>query len=215
VTAVFFSSYAFLEQVYNAIQDPAERALILCEKRADVETPDVPGSQSEYEQELRAGVAQHGRGYLFAVYQGKLCEGMDLQNNLIKTVVCVSIPMEYPSLFHQRLEAQCARSFAEIAEALGDDPTAKAREYALDRLSLSLVLQACGRGIRRPEDRCAFVLLDKRYHDYGWRRFLEPRPYNLRRPEQAVAGFYGAREATVNDRWDEALIQATQDSPTE
>jgi len=101
-----------------------------------------------------------------AVYQGKLSEGADFQSNLLKSVICVSIPMEYPSLFHQRLEAKYTAHFAEIAEDLGDDVQAKSRECALDRLSLSWVLQACGRGIRSESDRSAFVLLDKRYHDY-------------------------------------------------
>jgi len=215
VTAVFFSSYAFLEQVRTSVADPGEQALIVVEKRADAEDSDAPSNLGEYEQRLRTLVDQHGRAYLFAVYQGKLSEGADFQGNLLKSVICVSIPMEYPSLFHQRLAAQYTAHFAAIAEDLGDDVQAKSREYALDRLSLSWVLQACGRGIRSESDRCAFVLLDKRYHEYGWRRFLEPRPYNLRRPEQAVAGFYGAREATVNDRWDEALVQVAQDNSVE
>jgi len=111
----------------------------------------------------------------------------------------------YPALFHQRLEALYAGRFAEIAEALGDDPQAKAREYARDRLSLSLVLQACGRGIRSETDRCAFVLLDKRYHDYGWRRFLEPRPYNVRHPEVNVQGFHREHTTESGQGWDAAL----------
>ncbi len=206
VTAVFFSSYAFLEQVRAGITDPTEQALIVIEKRADAErrAGDARGL-GDYEVRLRELVKEHGRAYLFAVYQGKLAEGADFSDNLIKTVVCVSVPMEYPALFHRRLEALYADRFAEIAEELGDDPQAKAREYALDRLSLSLVLQACGRGIRNKMDRCAFVLLDRRYHEYGWRRFLEPRPYNVRKPSQAVESFQGIRSVEMSREWDEAL----------
>jgi Rad3-related DNA helicase len=197
--AVFFSSYAFLEQARAAITDPTQQALMVTERRVDAESPDTDdGSLGDYEQRLRALVEEHGRAYLFAVYQGKLSEGSDFQDDpstgsgqsLIKTVICVSTPMEYPMLFHQRLETLYPRRFAEVAEMLGDDPQAEAREYALDRLSLSLVLQACGRGIRSEADHCAFVLLDRRYHDYGWRRFLEPRPYNIRRPETNVLDFH-------------------------
>ncbi len=102
-----------------------------------------------------------------------------------------------------------------IAEALGDDPQAKAREYALDRLSLSLVLQACGRGIRSETDRCAFVLLDKRYHDYGWRRFLEPRPYNLLRPERTVGDFHRTVAVVASGEWDKALVKPSRRGITE
>jgi len=121
----------------------------------------------------------------------------------------------YPALFHQRLEALYAGRFAEIAEALGDDPQAKAREYARDRLSLSLVLQACGRGIRSETDRCAFVLLDKRYHDYGWRRFLEPRPYNLLRPERTVGDFHRTVAVVASGEWDKALVKPSRRGITE
>jgi ribonuclease HIII len=206
VTAVFFSSYAFLEQVLDGIVAPSERALIVAERRGDAVDPGTGGDVSDYEERLRAMVKEHGRAYLFAVYQGKLAEGADFQDNLIKTVICVSIPMEYPVLFHQQLEALYAERFSEVAEVLGDDPEAKAHEYALDRYSLSLVLQACGRGIRDEMDRCAFVLLDERYDEYGWRRFLEPRPYNLQQPRQAAKSFHGKEVTVVSRKWDRALI---------
>jgi DNA excision repair protein ERCC-2 len=211
VTAVFFSSYAFLESVQANITDVAEQALIVAEVRADAEvTTESISNLGDYEQRLSGLVQQHGRAYLFAVYKGKLSEGADFADNLIKSIVCVSIPLEYPGLYHERLQALYRQVLAPVAEELGDDLNEKARKYALDRLSLSLVLQGCGRGIRSATDKCAFVLLDRRYDEYGWRRFLEPRPYNLRRPSQAVVDFYGARETVINDRWDEALIETTQ-----
>ncbi|MFX0107492.1 MAG: hypothetical protein ACFE7R_04345, partial [Candidatus Hodarchaeota archaeon] len=59
-------------------------------------------------------------------------------------------------------------------------------------------------------DRCAFVLLDRRYHDYDWRRFLDPRPYNVRRPETNVQGFYQERTAVPKLAWDAALIRFSE-----
>jgi ribonuclease HIII len=209
VTAVFFSSYGFLEQVRDAMP-PSERSLIVAEARADAQGADVLSDLGAYETRLRQLVADHGRAYLFGVYQGKLAEGADFRGNLLKTIVCVSIPLEYPALFHQRLEALYASRFAEIAEAMGDDARAKAREYARDRLSLSLVLQACGRGIRNEADRCVFVLLDQRYHEYGWRRFLDPRPYNLRQPAGNAADFHRERAGMTGPAWDPALLEHTQ-----
>ncbi len=208
VTAVFFSSYAFLEQVRDAIDDPTTRALTVCETRADAALPDTPVNLAAYEQRLRELVSRHGRAILLAIYSGKLSEGANFEGNLIKSVICVSIPMEYPKLFHERLQTVYTRYFAEIAESLGDDPAVKAREYALDRLSLSLVLQACGRGIRREEDRCAFVLLDRRYHQYDWRRFLMPRPYNLQNPGQATASFQRNMTEDISTMWDKQLLRS-------
>jgi ribonuclease HIII len=205
VTAVFFSSYSFLEQLKDAIEDPDEQRLIVAERRGGID--DGGGNDLvHYEEKLRGLVEDCGRAYLFAVYQGKLAEGSDFRNNLIKTAICISIPMEYPVLFHHRLEGLYTRWFAEIAEGLGDEAGAKAREYALDRLSLSLVLQACGRGIRSKCDRCAFVLLDERYHEYGWRRFLKPRPYNVRRSGKNVSDFHQQSLSAFELDWDLALI---------
>lgn len=207
VTAVFFSSYAFLVQVQAHITDAVEQALIVAETQADAEdNVETDGTLGSYEQRLKDLVGKHGRAYLFAVYKGKLSEGGDFAGNLIKSVICISIPLEYPGLYHQRLEALCREKFTPIAEANGDDIVLKAREYALDRLSLSLVLQACGRGIRSPQDKCAFILLDRRYHDYGWRRFLEPRPYNLLQPGGTVNSFHYESANVFNGQWDKSLI---------
>jgi ribonuclease HIII len=207
VTAVFFSSYAFLESVRASIADAAEQALIVAEARADAEgVTESISNLGDYEQRLRGLVQQHGRAYLFAVYKGKLSEGADFAGNLIKSVVCVSIPLEYPGLYHERLQALYRQALAPVVEELGDDLNEKAREYALDRLSLSLVLQACGRGIRNATDKCALVLSDRRYGEYGWRRFLEPRPYNVRIPKMNVQEFHQARITAPGLAWDPALI---------
>lgn len=215
VTMILFSSYAFLESVQAGIIDPAEQALIVVEKRTDAEgTADHAGGLQEYEDRLRELKQEHGRAYLFAVYKGKLAEGADFGGNLIKSVVCISIPLEYPGLYHERLQALYRQALALVAEARSDDPNDKAREYALDRLSLSLVLQGCGRGIRSEIDRCAFVLLDERYHKYDWRRFLQPRPYHVRLPAHNVASFYQERAVAPGEAWDAALIQVCEEVAT-
>lgn len=96
-------------------------------------------------------------------------------------------------------------SSIEVTEALGDDAPDKTREYARYRLLLALVLQACGRGIRSGEDRWVFVLLDRRYHDYGWRRFLDPIPYNVLRPKSSVQGLHSRKAIFADIVWDIAL----------
>lgn len=211
VTAVFFSSYVFLAQVQAHITDAVEQALIVAETQADAEgNVEARGNLENYEQSLKDLVGKHGRAYLFAVYKGKLSEGADFPGNLIKSVICISIPLEYPGLYHHRLEALFQEKFGPIVEINGDDALVKAREYALDRLSLSLVLQACGRGIRSLQDKCAFILLDRRYHDYGWRRFLEPRPYQLLKPAETVKSFHQEYQPKVGQAWDRVLIRGVK-----
>lgn len=207
VTTVFFSSYAFLEQVRSAIIDSTEQALIVAETRADAESrTDSASGLGDYEQQLRELVQKYRRAYLFAVYKGKLSEGADLAGNLIKSVICISIPLEYPGLYHERLRHLYQQAFAPIAEERGDKLDEKAHEYALDRLSLSLVLQACGRGIRNETDQCAFTLLDKRYDEYDWRRFLEPRPFRLLQPANTVASFHQEPQMRTGKGWDKTLL---------
>jgi Rad3-related DNA helicase len=211
VTAVFFSSYSFLEQVRSAL-GPAEGRLVVAEERRHAENPDAAGDLEAYRERLGRLVAEKGRAYLFAVYQGKIAEGADFPDNLLKTVVCVSLPLERPRLFHARLRDRYVRLFEPVAAGRGDSAQEKAREYALDRLSLSLVLQACGRGIRREADRCVFVLLDERYGEgkdgFDWRRFLEPRPYNVFDPAASVRLFHEPPAAAPEGGWDAALLRA-------
>ncbi len=211
VTAVFFSSYDFLEQVRTCLPED-EQALVVQEERTDADSNDQPQGLDEYRQRLEERVQSHRRAYLFAVYQGRLAEGADFPNNLIRTVVCVSLPLERPQLFHQRLQQRLELVFASIAAGRGDDPREKAREYGLERLSLSLVLQACGRGIRQLADRCAFVLLDARYGPgrggLDWRRFLDPAPYHSLEPGRSVETFHEPPAVQGQGGWDPALLAA-------
>lgn len=211
VTAVFFSSYPFLEMVRERVVKHIKQEMVISEQRADAESPDARlASLSDYEQRLREFIHEKERVFLFAVYQGKLAEGADFNGNLIKTVICVSVPIEYSQLYHERLQNLYQRLFESIAKERGDSLREKAWEYALHRVSLSQVLQACGRGIRSEDDRCAFVLLDQRYGDgnkgYRWRRFLEPRPYNLTHPERTVVSFHSTSQTRDEEKWDKVLL---------
>lgn len=207
VTAVFFSSYSFLNQIFDVLPE-AERELVVRESRADAGGSEL-GSVSSYEKRLQGLVTDRGRAYLFAVYQGRLAEGANFRGNLIKAVVGISIPLEYPGLVHQRLESLYARVFEPLALEVGDDPAKKAHEYGYDRLSLSLILQACGRGIRSEGDRCAFILLDRRYQEMNWRRFLAPPPYHVARPEKTLASFFTPHPESLGGAWDPILVAAS------
>lgn len=209
VAAVFFSSYEFLERV-SALLPAPEQDRVVRETTADA-AGDSPVPLDDYRRQLEGLVQQHGRAYLFAVYSGKIAEGADFGGNLIRTVVCVSVPLERPRLYHARLQGRYREQFADIAAELGDPLAAKAAEYATARAPLSLVLQACGRGLRSPDDRCAFVLLDARYGGgwgLDWRRFLDPPPYNAARPESVVQSFHAPEQPSAGVDWDPAVLAA-------
>jgi ribonuclease HIII len=209
VTAVFFSSYDFMQQVLDKMDETVRRTLIVAEEPRNSDNQMIGDTAGKYEERLKAIVQEHQRAYLFAIYTGKLAEGADFGGNLIKTVVCVSIPMESIEEYHQKLQALYRHTFASVSAELGDNVAEKAKEYAIDRASLSLVLQACGRGIRRENDRCAFLLLDRRYDTYDWRRFLEPRPFNTPKPGITVSDFHRSAQIvrTVKAEWDTALVK--------
>ncbi|GHO61371.1 hypothetical protein KSC_002630 [Ktedonobacter sp. SOSP1-52] len=215
VTAVFFSSYSFLERVRAKIVDPFEKTLIVAEESAKPDEPPIARwSAGTDEEKLRELVKSHRRAYLFAIYKGKIAEGADFSDNLIKSVICISLPLEYPGLYHKRLQSLYEREFAPLALEPHDNVKEKAKEYAWHRGSLSLVLQACGRGIRSERDRCAFVLLDKRYCDdqriggYEWRRFLSPPPFNLITPAIPVGSLHRCTVAAVSSAaWEDVLLR--------
>ncbi len=220
VTAVFFSSYEFMQAVLDEM--PAtEQALVVRERRSGDAAAEAT-SIEEYNRLLRERLSGQGtidaHAYLFAVYTGKLAQGANFAGNLIKTVICVSVPAEMVELFHEQL---CRQLWSLLypntpppSAPLNDrNPAHKAEwaaawQYAYERPSMFEVLQATGRGIRTPMDRCAFVLLDQRYDEFKWHNVLAPEPFHTDTPHTHVANFHAgapARFLEVTGRW-EALL---------
>ncbi|HEU5378580.1 MAG TPA: helicase C-terminal domain-containing protein [Ktedonobacteraceae bacterium] len=221
VTAVFFSSYEFMRSVYNRMPQ-GEKNLVVYEREGngkEGESEDLH-SLEEYERELRRKMeafAQEHRAYLFALYAGKIAQGANFRNNLLKTIICVSIPMEMVELFHLHLcyhlwpilYPDQARPQVPLTGPSRVAAWADAWQYAYERPSMYQVLQATGRGIRTPEDRCAFVLLDRRYDELRWHEFLVPTPFHTSTPHMDVEIFHeGAprRFLDVSDRWEPKLF---------
>ena len=217
ITVVFFNSYQFLQKVLDAIAqfDPEEHKRIIPEERNNLDADEINGRSLEsYQTRLENLNQQHQRGYLFAVYQGKIAEGASFSGNLLKTIICISVPLEYPGLFHDKLKERYQVIFKPIATQLRQNIQQKANEYAIRRLALSLILQACGRGIRSESDRCSFVLLDYRYGSatgaYDWRGYLSPPPFNLSKPSQTVENFHTQSLSQPDDEWDMTILNACQ-----
>lgn len=226
VTAVFFNSYEFLRAVFEQMPRD-EQARVVQESRIDMlggvaEANSVEG----YEALLRVRMDQEdgtdSRAYLFAVYGGKLAQGANFRNNLIQTVVCVSLPAEMVELFHVRL-VQFLWPILHPDQQMPDLPLnapayEKRRmwtdvwEYAYERPAMYQVLQACGRGIRAQNDRCAFVLLDRRYHEFRWHNALSPEPFHTETPQVHVRNFHAGgpeRFLETTNRWEPLLPMIT------
>ncbi len=104
---------------------------------------------------------KNGKNVLLAgVYGGKLSEGIDYNNNILDSVVCIGIPVAPPSVFSDAL-----KEFLEIKFGKG-----KGWLYGSIQPAVNSVIQAMGRPIRSSDDRAFIVLLDSRHKDYTYRR---------------------------------------------
>lgn len=85
---------------------------------------------------------------LFAVFGGKLSEGINFEDDLARTIICLGLP--YPNVFTFEMEL--------IKKKLN----AKFNDY-IDNIVMRQVNQAVGRSIRHANDYAHIVLIDSRY----------------------------------------------------
>ena len=100
---------------------------------------------------------------ILAVAGGKLTEGIEITDesgrSMIDTIILVGIP--YPKItpyLQKTIETLCLE--AKKAGLLVDFG------YIYRQLAWMKIRQALGRGIRHPEDKCRWVLIDKRYPSF-------------------------------------------------
>lgn len=144
-SAIFFTSYSFMDDVINRLPTFTKNKIVL-EKR-DMTKRD---KDRMYDFLSRRG------GVLCAVMAGSLSEGYDYQNNVIKSIVLVGMPLSPPTIDSRNLIEFYSQKFG---KDLGE-------KYGYIYPCLRAVLQAAGRGIRGPDDRCCIVYADYRY-TYG------------------------------------------------
>jgi len=159
--AVFFPSYGLMNSIWDHFpENPFWR--IYMEKRGmrKVEKEDI------YRQlHMEMGSS---RAMLWGVQAGSLSEGVDYEENVLKAVIVVGLPLSPPSLEVQNLEAYYSEKFGR----------SKGRDYAYVFPAVNRVLQAAGRGIRSEEDVGVIVLMDSRFNLPGYRRCL-PADYDF------------------------------------
>ncbi len=149
---VFLPSYTYLSAVHRTLRRLGQRKMLLSE------SPLMGKADRDGVADLLAG----GREIIMLCnIRGSFSEGVDLPAGCLSAVMVAGLPLTPPSL---ERKAMLLRASARIGDG-----------YDLDTYeALSRVLQACGRAIRREEDRAAVVLLDQRYLERRVRRLLPP-----------------------------------------
>ncbi|MGB0653472.1 MAG: ATP-dependent DNA helicase [Thermoplasmatota archaeon] len=178
--AVFAPSYAILRDVRHAVLDQApDKELILEEQGLSKGERDAVLDQLEGAKRRRRGAI------LMGVLGGSFSEGVDFKDGLLSAVIVVGLPLAPPDL-----EVQATIGYLE-AKFKG-----RGRAYGYTYPAMNKVLQAMGRGIRSPTDRCAVMLLDQRYLEPTYRRLLPEDAPLIPSPDPAftLAAFLSAQD---------------------
>ncbi len=132
------------------------------------EHPDIGEKMIIEEEDMKFGeveeeVQKEPKLLIMAVAGGKLCEGVEFTKNgrsLLSDIVIAGIPYSPPTSYNKILEAR-------VAKKSGLDP-----KYIRNVKAWILVRQALGRGVRNPEDKCNWWLLDYRFLEDFWKEKL-------------------------------------------
>jgi DNA excision repair protein ERCC-2 len=137
--AVFFPSFALLDDVYRYMSD-----VVVFRQR-----PEMKSSALE---ELLCRFRKSDDSLLFGVMGGSLSEGVDYSGNVIKCIAVVGVPLEKPNL---ELSAKI-EYYEKRFEGRGNS-------YAYTIPAVIRAVQAAGRAIRSETDRAVIVFMDSRY----------------------------------------------------
>lgn len=143
---VFFPSYRFLEEVYQAFSCYLEKKAITCL----IQQPNM--NEGEREEFLQAFEEEREEILIgFGVLGGIFSEGIDLAED--KLIGAIIIGTGLPQVCNER----------EILKQYFDKKNMRGFHYAYLYPGMNKVLQAAGRVIRTEEDRGVILLLDQRF----------------------------------------------------
>lgn len=177
---VFFPSYTYLSAVYRELRRTTWRKHILAER---------PGLDKREKDLLVDRLKDDREVLMLCNIRGSFAEGVNFPAGRLSAVMVAGLPLPPPSLERKELRS---RALKRLGEERGGP--------CLDIYqTLVLVLQACGRLIRREEDRGAVMLLDPRYREEKVARLLPPDMYIAEGdPERLLREFF---EPAPQERW--------------
>tara|TARA_X000001036_G_scaffold440098_1_gene494404 strand:+ start:643 stop:2652 length:2010 start_codon:yes stop_codon:yes gene_type:complete len=166
--AVFLPSYDLLDDIINEGSWPGRRVIV--EERNWTKFQ-VENALMQLKKSRDSGQ----RCILAGVYNARLSEGIDYDENILDAVICIGIPMARPTASNQALKDYVSERFGER----------NAWKYSAAQPAINSILQAMGRPIRKADDRAIVVILDRRVGDRGYRSCL---PRNLKMFETVDSG---------------------------
>ena len=119
---------------------------------------------SDRDRLFRALEKAEGKGLLWGVQGGSMSEGVDYPDNLLESVVVVGVPLAPPSIEVEFLKKYYDKKFG----------SGKGEDYGYLFPAMNRVAQASGRAIRSETDRAFIVLLDDRFGEGRYRKYLPP-----------------------------------------
>lgn len=173
--AVFAPSYAVAGELRHRLRDAGKEVI---EERADMD-------KAEKAQVLDSLASWRTRGgaILVGVLGGSFSEGVDFKDNLLSVVAVVGLPLAPPDL-----EVTATTEYMERRHP------GRGHAYAYTYPAMTKVLQAMGRAVRSPTDKCLILLLDERFQGPPYRALL-PDQVHVTRDVVAAAGPFLAAHA--------------------
>lgn len=177
--AVFFPSYSIMEKIVermSLLENPKEMIMESRNMRK-VEREEVLDELRRYK--------NIGGAMLLAVQGGSFSEGVDYYDNLLSSVVVAGLAVSPPNA-----ETEALRRYYD--EKFGDR---KGWEYVFISPAINRALQAAGRAIRDRSDRALIFLMDERFSQERYRKFLpeDMIPEKIRSIKEACEEFFGKR----------------------
>lgn len=154
----FLPSYSYLSSVRRALRRSGQRKDLLAER---------PGMGKCEKDGMAQRLLSRGEVLMLCNIHGSFAEGVDFPAGCVSAVMVAGLPLPPPSLERREMVRRAS-------SRIGGSSNLDLYE------ALCKVLQACGRAIRREEDRAAIVLMDPRY--------LERRVMNMMPPDLRLAG---------------------------
>lgn len=157
-TVVFFSSYAYLEQVRKEWEQNGIAGRL--EATKSVFFDGRAGSVDDIFRAYSEAVSSDSRGaLLFSVIGGKLSEGINFSDDLGRCVMVVGLP--FPNL--ETPEWKAKMQHLESRAAARGEPSGRASREHAENVCMRAVNQAIGRAIRHKGDWASILLFDARY----------------------------------------------------
>jgi Rad3-related DNA helicase len=124
------------------------------------------GSQSKFEMardEYATTIKETGRCILFAVFRGKMSEGISFNDDNARGVICVGIP--YPNAFDRSIKAK--KNYNDEQRKIHRRKDVLPGNEWYSQQAYRAIAQALGRCIRHAADYGTVVLMDSRHCDDG------------------------------------------------